>query len=58
MTTGFDQAKRHLTSAGFLRLSVRLGRFCCSGGIAAHVQVCGDEPDIFADPVVVRDWIG
>lgn len=27
-------------------------------GGAEDTQVCGDEPDIFADPVAVRDWIG
>ncbi|RKT84654.1 Trypsin [Saccharopolyspora antimicrobica] len=27
-------------------------------GGAEPEQVCGDEPDIFADPVAVRDWIG
>ncbi|MGI8308987.1 hypothetical protein [Saccharopolyspora hattusasensis] len=38
--------------------SAPAGVLCCSAGIAVHVQVCGDETDIFADPVVVRDWIG
>jgi secreted trypsin-like serine protease len=27
-------------------------------GGTQDTQICGDEPDIFADPLAVRDWIG